>query len=213
MKELWREYNCELEILDRIYGGLPKSPEILEGFVKGKNLPPDMLERLKEEMGTDKAIEEDIEGSWTGFKSDDTGIYIETRQIKAMLKEAVGESELWKDIRGLKSRVAGAVFPKGQGGTDLSHIYLNRDNGPITEPDGWEETVGHVTGPQGRRSILKRKDYVEKPTIKFTMKVGGKTVKKSVLEYLLGFGEELGLGADRSMEHGKFKVTKFEQIV
>lgn len=210
-KELWKLYDVELSILDRIYGGLPKDPSLIEGFLKGKGVDPQSASEMKERLVDEIDVDEEAEGMWTGFKRDETGPYIETRQIKAMLKEAVGESELWKDIRGLKSRVGGAVFPKGQGGPDLSRLYLYRDNGPVTEPDGFDETVGHVSGPQGKRAILKRKDYVLAPTVRFTLKVGGKTVKKSTLEYLFGFAEELGLGADRSMEHGKFKVTKFEE--
>lgn len=218
METPWREYECELEILDKIYGGIPKSSEMLEGFIKGKKLPEDMKEKLEEEMGLDKSIEEDVDAFWTGFKQDDTGLYIETRQVKAMLKEAIGEAGLTDPghpmaFRGIKSRVAGAVFPKGQGGSDSSRLYLYTNGGPATEPDGHDESIGHIfIMGKGKVGILKRKDYVLSPTIKFTLKVGNPKIKEKMLVYLLEFAQELGLGADRSMEHGKFKVTKFKAI-
>lgn len=219
MEELWKYYKVSLHILDRIFGGLPKNPELIEGFLKGKGVSEEIAKeiapRIAEEVGAEVEAEEKM---WTTFKRDEHGIYIETRQIKAMLKEAVGETEMWKvkGLTGLKSRVGGAVFPKGEGGTDMTRIYFYRvgNNGPekVKEPDGFEETVGHISGPQGKRSILKRKDYVEEVQIHFDLKVGNKRITDKVLLSLFEFGQELGLGADRSMEHGKFQVLKFEPM-
>lgn len=219
METPWKEYECEIKILDKIYGGIPKSKEMLEGFIKGKKLPADMQEKLEEEMGLDKSIEEGVDSSWTGFKRDEEDrLFVETRQIKAMLKEAIGEAGMTDKAHplsfpGIKSRVAGAVFPKGQGGDDKSRLYLYTNGSPATEPDGFDESIGHIfIMGKGKTGILKRKDYVLSPTIRFTLKVGNPKIKEELLVYLLEFAQELGLGADRSMEHGKFKVTKFKMV-
>lgn len=221
--KLWKIYEVELRVLRRLYGGLPKNPDIIQGFLKGKGVPEDdeskrLAEKIKKEVGTtEEELEEAEERMWTTFKRDERGLFIETRQIKAMLKEAVGETEMYKQpgLMGLKSRVGGSVFPKGQGGEDLTRLYLYRGSEMdkiVHKPDGFEETVGHVRGPQGPRSILKRKDYVTAPWIMFELKVANKRVKKKVLDDLFEVGEEIGLGADRSQEHGKFKLVKFEEI-
>ncbi len=222
--ELWKRYRVKLRVLSRLYGGLPKNPELIQGFLKGKGIPEDdegkkLAAKIKEEVGTPQdELEAAEERMWTTFKIDETGLYIETRQIKAMLKEAVGESEMYKvkGLSGLKSRMGGAVFPKGEGGLDRTRLYLYRDEQcqkPIDLPDGYEDTVGHVSGPQGRRSILKRKDYVESPWISFYLKVANKRVSRTVLENLFELGEEIGLGADRSQEHGKFQMITFAEIL
>jgi len=212
--DMWTEYSVSLKILNRIYGGIPKNPELIEGFLKGKGVPAMAVAELAPKIAASIDPEEaeaarTAEAMWTGFKSDDRGIYIETRQIKAMLKEASGESEMWRDIRGLKSRLGGAVFPKAEGGSDFSRIYLYRDGKPLGKPDAFEDTVGHVSGPAGPRSILKRKDYAENVVMSFKLKVGSRTVTEEVLRNLFEFGSELGLGADRSQENGKFEVMEF----
>ena len=233
-KELWKVYTVKLQVLDKLYGGLPKDPNLIEGFLKGKGLSPAEAEARAKVIAPeiDQSIPEDegqkAEGMWAGFKKDDKGLYIETRQIKAMLKESCGESEMWKDKRkGFMSRLAGTVFPKGEGGVDLSRIYLYRDGKaltrpdgfeepicdvgtPISQPDGFEETVGHIKGPQGPRSILKRADYVISPVIHFDLKVGGKAVSEKDLKYLFEFGQEVGLGAGRSQEKGKFQMLELK---
>ena len=214
---LWKNYAVSLRVLNKIYGGIPKNPELIEGFLRGKGVPPTVALEMAPKIAADMdpagaEAARTAEAMWTGFKSDDKGIFIETRQIKAMLKEAAGESEMWKDIRGLKSRLGGAMFPKGEGGPDSARIYLYSDGKPLTQPDGFEDTVGHVTGPMGPRSILKRKDYAEGVEIKFTLKVGGKTVTEPVLRDLFEFASELGIGADRSQENGKFAVVEFKPL-
>lgn len=215
-KQIWSNYVVRLEVLDRIYGGLPKNPELIEGFLKGKGVPDEAAKEMAPKIAAEIAAEnvETEERMWTTFKRDAVGLYIETRQIKALLKEAVGETEMWKQqgLAGLKSRVGGAVFPKGQGGADQTRLYLFRNGTAVKDPDGFDETVGHVSGPQGKRSILKRKDYVLKPTIEFTLRVANPRVKGEILRTLFEVGEELGLGADRSQEHGKFKVLEFAEV-
>lgn len=215
-KKLWEEYEVELRVLDKLYGGLPKNPELIEGFLKGKGVPEEAAKEMAPKIAAEIAAEnqETEERMWTTFKRDEKGIYIETRQIKALLKEAVGETEMWKQqgLAGLKSRVGGAVFPKGEGGADLTRLYLYRDGKAVKEPDGFDETVGHVSGPQGKRAILKRKDFVLTPTVRFTLRVANPRVKKDILAALFEVGEEIGLGADRSQEHGKFKMLKFEKV-
>lgn len=216
---IWTKYEVEIKSRDKIFGGIPKATELLEGWLKGQGLTPpeakQVATKTKDEVHEPiepEDISEDIEKSWTTFKSDDTGLYIETRQIKAMLKEACGASKIWTKHKGLKSRIGDALFPKGGGGPDRTRIYLKREGEVITEPDGHEETVGHVSGPRGKMSILKRKDYVEQTTIGFELWIGNSILTHKVLSFLFEFGQELGLGADRSMEHGKFDTIKLDKI-
>lgn len=223
-ESIWTYYEVVLEFLNKVYGGLPKDPKLIAGFLKGRGVSEsdakDLGGKILKEMNPEameKLDIEKVEAMWTGFKQDEVGPYIETRQIKAMLKEACGESEMWREVRGLKSRLGGALFPKGDGGPDLTRIYFvtyDKEGEPSTvkEVGGYDESVGHVKTMQGPRSILKRKDYIYQPRILFTLKVGGRTIKEKHLRDLFEFSSEGGLGADRSTEAGKFKVIKLEQV-
>jgi hypothetical protein len=85
--------------LQNIAGGIPKDPEIYKKFVEAKckekteadrtRLKEAHLEQLPE------IVNEEAQAGWTGFLSDERGLYIEGRQVKAMFKEA---ANIIKDI-------------------------------------------------------------------------------------------------------------------
>lgn len=219
IKDMWEYYEVELRVLDRLYGGMPKDPNLIDGFLAGKGLPPmvakPIAKKAKKEIDKslpdDKPDGENIERSWTCFKKDKKGLYIETRQVKAMLKEACSASELWKQVSGLRSRIGDTLFPKGEG-VDGTKIYLLTADGSVyREPSGFEQNPARVKGPQGERSIIKIKDYVDAPVVRFDLKVGGSKVNKKILDYLFEYGTEIGLGADRTCERGKFVVAKLDK--
>src|SRR4030042_1294562 len=83
-ENMWDYYEVTLDIVENIYGGLPKSPEIIEAFLRVKGLAPEEAkERAKKVMKEIDTLSEEEkaemrEGMWTGFKKDATGLYIET---------------------------------------------------------------------------------------------------------------------------------------
>ena len=87
--------------------------------------------------------------------------------------------------------------------------------------DGQDSFTGTVTGPQGSRSIISNSEFCLRPTLRFQMWILGNRLqadnrgkKLTVEDYqnILEFGGELGLGAHRNMEKGKFTCLQFDPI-
>ena len=207
--KLYGKWTVEIQTRDKLCGGTPRTPEMIEGWVKAKTGYSD--EQAKELAA--EAIE-DIQGqltdaSWNGFRADERGLYIETRQVKAMLRECFTVQRLFVKRRGSKQiyqhglEIKGAEHPR--------RIYLDRG-----EPDGCDESPIHVMTPQGPRSALKRVDYVKGALLSFelwrykTIPQETRHIGEEALVAALTLAQENGLGADRSQGQGKFDVVGFE---
>jgi hypothetical protein len=212
---MWKRYNVTMKIRDRLYGGIPKDPAQLSGFLIGKGVASELVEQRAALVATqiDSKVPEDapegeeLKKAWTCFKKDEMGLYVETRQVKALLRECSSASELIKKVYGVKSRIGDQIFPVGEGGADKIKIYLYKDGKIVKEPDGYEQNPARIRGAKGEQSIIKIKDYVESPTISFTLKVGGNTITEDMLRYMFEYGTEIGFGADRACEKGKYDYT------
>jgi hypothetical protein len=96
-----------------------------------------------------------------------------------------------------------------------AHINFYRDNGSLQIPDGYEERAIHVMGFMGPRTALKRYDYVEKAEIKFQILVtkpfsGEKAqITSDMMNRMIELAQEIGIGADRSQQMGKFDIVEF----
>mgnify|MGYP001593690007 FL=1 len=205
--QLWDFYRVKIEIRDKLIGGWPKSPQVVEALLRARgledlipirdynleNLTPEEKEELKKNA---------IEKSWVGFLENDNGPYLESRCVKAMLKEAANVLKSILDVKNLKSKVAERVF------VDPYQIYLGKD-----KVDGTGERVIHVMTMQGPRSSIKKYDYMLQPEINFRLRVlRDNLVKESMLRTMLEYAQENGLGTDRSQDHGKFDLIEFEKI-
>ena len=212
---LFEEYMVELKIRERICGGIPISEDQIEGWLRGRGLLPKeaatRAKKIREEVGEEKYIEEESKSQWTTFKKDEHGIYLEPRQIRALIKESAFILELTKNVRGLRQRLQHGLVIKPD------RIYLQRDGKNITEVDGQAEGPIHVMGPQGPRTALKRQDYVLAPTIKFQIRVvtpmdeeETKYLTSERLRAVFEWAEDgIGLGASRSQDEGKFDIIRF----
>jgi hypothetical protein len=221
---LWKRVVVELELKNRIVGGVPTDPDLIAGWVAA-NMPSvseeekaKLAEKTVLELGA--AAEEKAEGMWTTFKRDSTGVYIEGRQVKAMFKEAsnvLREALIKAESKGkdkdakketksrftnLKSKVAERLFVEDE------KIYMLRDGKPLPKVDGNEERAIHVMTAQGPRTALKRTDFVNAPaTLKFTLRfLGDGVVDQDLIDTLLEYSSWNGVGADRSQGNGLFEV-------
>lgn len=218
MKELYTEYDIVLQVRERICGGIPVDEKTIENWLKGRGvLPKEAAARAKlirDEVGAEEYAEEAAKSSWTTFKRDETGIYLEPRQIRALIKESSFILELTKNVRGLRQRLQHGLVIKPD------RIYLTRNGTPIQEVDGQAEGPIHVMGPQGPRTALKRQDYVLAPVITFKVRVVnpiGKEetdyLKEDMLRAIFKWAEDgIGLGASRSQDEGKFDIVTFNRI-
>ena len=219
--DLFTTYHCAIKMRDRMLGGIPKAPDVIEAWLRSKAGISDteevrnaMLRTLKElgvEVKEDMNYEDlvaaskEVAGSKqaTGFKVDEEGLYIEDRQVKAMLREAVNilyAGERWGTTKkGPLNYFVERVF------IQPAHIHLGR-----AEPDGTELRVIHISGPQGRRSSLSYFEYVESATMEFDVIVARDLIEHERWPEIWTLAQENGLGASRAQSYGRFDVTKWE---
>jgi hypothetical protein len=211
-KRLYDIYQMKIRIRERICGGLPKNPDLLEGFIKAKTGHNDEITKEQVAEAKEAILEPTVEQSWCCFHGDkEKGLYILTRNLKSMLKQGASMLRFTVKKTGCKQIFhEGAEVKALDGG---SRIYLGK-----MKPDGFKEGPIHVTGPQGPRSAIKRMDYVENVELEFQIWVlhttAGETrhIGENDLIEVLTFSQENGFGADRSQGEGKFDVLGFEQI-
>lgn len=221
--DLFTVYEAELQFRDKVMGGTPKDPAIIEGWLRSRAGITDE-EQLKE--ATARTISElhgdeiaglsvaqaaaavDIttqEKHLNAFKRDTNGLYIESRQVKALLKECTNvlfAGERWgRTKKGPRSYLSERVFV----GPD--QIYLGCE-----KPDGVELFVGHTTGPNGPQSNLTRYEYCEKATITFRVKVVEDSIENQNWPKLWVLAQEEGIGAIRSQGHGCFDILRWDKV-
>lgn len=221
--DLFAEYKVKLRFRERLMGGIPANPEIIEAWLRNRFLGSDeerkrlVLETLRDlgaqinnELSDEEKLDDAMkqvaaERNGVCFKRNGEGLYIEMRNIKAMLKEVTNilfAGERWgKTYKGPKNFVAERVF------IHPYRIFLG-----IEEPDGVDLFVGHVNGPQGPRSTLTYYEFAEQREIDFIVKVTGDDVEEAAWPLIWMQAQENGLGALRSQGHGTFDILEWEKI-
>jgi hypothetical protein len=225
--DLFNRYRARLQFRNKIMGGVPKDPKMIEGWLRTKAGLSDSEEELRfaviqtlQELGgevsPEMTMDELIEVSQAlaeqrntnGFKRDETGLYIESRQIKAGLKETINAlyaGEKWgKTRKGPKNFAVEHVF------IHPHRIYLGR-----AEPDGIDLLIGHVTGPQGRRSTITYVEHCVEPEIEFDVLVDTRAeeqIEEAQWREIWVHGQENGYGAARSQGWGTYDIVAWDLI-
>jgi hypothetical protein len=215
----WAKYRTTITIEDRLVGGIPVVPagadraDAYEQWARGQGVEPPASEELAgmlaEEDDMPVAVA-DVEGLETGFRSDEEGLYIEARQVKAMLREAAQRLGLIKRTRGLRQVVQHDLHVRATDGSQKLHLGR-------AEPDGRDQRPISVVTRQGPRTAIKRYAYVTQPTLVFDVLVlaggvGDGLVGPDELRAMLELGGMLGLGADRSQGEGCFRLISTEEV-
>lgn len=207
--DLYNRFMVKLALRNDLCGGTPKNPDVIKDFVVAKTGHDD--EQTKEQVADiEEHIQTVTEKCWNGFLCDDTGLYLPTRNVKAMLKECASVLGITKTKRGSKQILQHGFEVKGEGPAE-QRVYLG-----VKEPTGYHDQAIHVMTAQGPRTALKRVDYVSPPrTIQFqvwclkTQPAETRHIGRKELEQMFALGQENGLGADRSQGYGKFHVIEF----
>lgn len=232
--DLFTQFRARLTFRDRLMGGTPMAAKPIEGWLE-KNLrdettktelkrmalrtlletnglPAEHVDALPDDADFDAEIDRVVASlaatkQTVGFKRGANGLYIESRHVKAMLKECINilyAGDRWgKTKKGPKSYVAERVF------VNPARIYLG-----LAEPDGVDLFVGHVTGPQGPRSTLTYYEFAQSRSVEFDVLVTGDAVKELEAEWprIWVHAQENGLGALRSQDHGKFDIEAWDIV-
>lgn len=223
MTSLFTTYKCTIKMRGKLLGGIPKSPDVIEGWLRsraginqdeevrqamlrtlvelGAEVSPDMnYEQIEEASKALAAVK-----STNGFKQNASGLYIEDRQIKALIKEGVNilyAGERWgKTKKGPRNFTAERVF------VQPSEIPLGRK-----EPDGIELMMVHANTPQGPRSSLSYHEYVDEAEITFEVDSLRDEIGPEQWAEVWVLAQENGLGACRSQSYGRFDVVGWDAI-
>lgn len=223
--KLFTQYTATIQFRDRVVGATPSNPKLIEGWIRSKagitreDEIRQMTVKTLVELGLiSEDVLDDPEATYDSisqaaeaiakksqtqmFKRDEDGLYLESRVIKAMLREAVNIAYPWSPEnkwgvtrKGAKSYFVETTF------VNPDHISLG-----VPEPSGIDLFVGHVSGPQGPRSTLGYYEYVERATLTLEVIVMHDGVKEDQWATIWSLGEEIGLGAMRSQGFGRFDV-------
>ncbi len=195
-KDLYRGYDVRIRFRSKILGGIPRSRELIGIWLrvrhKGQSIRQEEIERIDKAVGADDSTES---RSWTVFMQDKNGLFLEEKNIKGLLKEAARllRRPSFRDL------INHGVWIRPQ------KLYLLRNGRPIPIPDGHMERPLQVGRTSGPTAALKREDYVTEASLKFHLFVVAVALNEEI-ENLLKIGEEIGLGASRSLGFGKFDV-------
>lgn len=222
-RDLFQSYMARIQIRDKLLGGTPKDPHIIEGWLRSKAGVTDEIEvrqmmlttliELGAEVTPDMTYEQLVEASTrlaavkqtNGFKRDENGLYIEDRTVKAMLREVVNinfAGERWGPTRkGPKNFTAERVF------INPAHISLGKQ-----EADGVEMQIVHVDGKDGPRSSISYSEYVVRPVLDFEVLVLKDSIEEENWIDIWLTAEEGGLGASRSQSYGRFDVLRWDRV-
>lgn len=219
-QEAWPiELSVTLQFSDQVRGGTPSDNKKAEGWLRSKltdndsELPALVAKTMLERgITAEQAIEESAALKMTnGFKRFNSELCLEGRHVKAMLKEAC-----------VVALSANKIENRGWGATKKSlrpflseHLHVNElwlplkvEGKPVTEASGIATKFVHTF--QGDSISLE--EYVEQPSIDFTLKTDWPFTRHNYAMILLTGGEQ-GLGASRSQGYGRFTVTKFTQTL
>ena len=232
---LYDRYAVTIRMRDRLVGGIPETEDLIAAHIRARTGHDD--EQTKTQIAevlasrkaaktpkaaakadaefaalTEEKVEEAVEKCSNGFLADECGLYIHSRNIKAMLRESWDLAQISKKQRGAKQVQQHGLEVKAPGGKH-ERIYFDRKR-----PDGHEEKPIHVMTPQGPRDSLKRNDFVSGVTLRFEIWVyrvnhnETRHIGEETWIAMLTHAQENGLGADRSQLHGKFDVIEFARI-
>jgi len=200
----YEDFNITIEFLEPMLGTVPKNPDVYAKFIADKTKN---LEDAKEEI---KTVQSEEATGWTGFHSDDNGIFIYNYMIKGFVKasiETLTANKTIKKIPAYKKWVDRMVHVRPR------CVYFN-----LSEPDGYIERPIRVNTPKGERVSVVRSDTVNPGRqISFTVRLltSDKNITKETIEAVFCEGGEYGgLGQWRgSGGYGCFKVVTFDQVV
>jgi len=207
MTGMWKKYEVELQFTTQFASSTPKNPLDIEAMLKAKmpSKPPEdpiPLPELADQVAEEVEADEEVERGYATFKRDENGLYYEARCVRAHIKDCANVLQKLLGKKALKSKVANRVY------IEPAKIYLSK-----SEPDGNETRIVHAMTMKGPRSSLKTIDYVDKPVLKFILKLmDDGEITWDILEAIFEYGGEHGMGQERSQDWGKYELRKLQEV-
>jgi hypothetical protein len=236
--DFYTRYATRLQVREKIMGGIPLNPKTIEAWLRSKAgvtveeevrmmLVRTLIERGAEldpaetDMGRIMAASDAIaaEKQTNGFKKNGQGLYIEGRQIKAMLKESINALFAGETVQenGKTKRAGWGPTKKGPKAFAAEHVFIDDERVLLgaPEPSGVEFVIGHIIGAGGPRSTIGYVEYVLQPALDFTVlcdPIAEEAITHERWRKIWLHAQENGVGAMRSQGHGRFNVVRWERL-
>ena len=195
------KHKIKLILTEDQLGTIPKSKEIFKNYITEKardqKSPEELLQLQIEEVAT---VEELEEKGWTGFHTDEQGLFIYEYMIKGFLKEAGNTMKEIVGVKNIKSKLNNLVFVAPR------KMYFKRNGDYIKAADGVFERSLRVDTPMGPRVALARSEFVNAGAeleIEVTI-VPNKEITWKRLLQIFEYGSLKGLGQFRNGGFGRF---------
>ncbi len=214
-------FQCTLAV-DMLVGGVPTDPKVAEGWLRTK-LVTDKDELIREAVAA-TMVERGVtaeeatkivntQKNLNGFKRDEIGLYVEGRQLKAMLKEAGSiavaagkvDARGWgKTNKGLLSYLSEHVFVVDK----RIHVYQGDSlkNGGVAEATGINQRFVHTFRGAG----IQYEEYIAPAKLTFTV-ISDHPFTRKQWGHIWLCAEQNGVGASRSQGYGTFTVVQWDQ--
>lgn len=215
-------------------GGIPKDPKIIEAWLRSKmginddeEVKQQALQTLRElgaAVDANMSYEQLLEASQAlasekntnGFKQDEDGLYLESRVVKAMFREAVAILFPYPKYKmGATKKAARKFFNERVFIESAEDIEVDRQGNlhlGVTKPDGIVLRIMHIEDKGERRSALSYFEYVRRAVLKFDVLVLEDCVPAEWWPKILVHSGENGLGASRAQDFGKFTPVMLEPV-
>lgn len=227
-EELYNVWKIQYKFREKVYGGIPNRLEtamlMIEARVKQGKIPPEMAEQIKKECRERfeemyKAMSVEVEGEvkqnpmeeavkmqWTTFWQDDQGVYLESRTLKSALRECLSILNVFTTKHGTKSGHNFGFY------VEPSRLYLKRDGVVVKKPDGYDDRPVIIQDAGGKRTAIKRVDFVEGACIDATIKIIPGRLEERHIVAALALLQDLGHGAMRSQGFGQLDMMVAELL-
>ena len=202
MTEMFEKYKIGGDFIDRVIGGLPANPELVETFLTVKGVDAQTLNSAQKMMETAQSLSS-FEGadrnSSNIFPKDEKGLFLNAYQIRANLKDAM---TIQKSITSWRQKFQLGIRAMP------NRIYLMRNGEHLTKADGVMQSVVHTEYMGKPMASLNKSEYIDRPSFECEIWVGkerGKPVLNEDKMYeLLQHAGVIGLGAKRTMGYGQW---------
>jgi hypothetical protein len=210
--------------LASVVGGVPSDPKVAEGWLRSKLQETDeriqeMVAQVMEERKVTESEAVTIVNNLknlNGFKRTSGGqLFIEGRQVKAMLKEATSIAVAVNKIQmtgwGATKKWLTKFLPEHVFVVDttivLKHLDENDALVAFKEPTGIHQQFVHTF----RGSAIQYQEYCDDAVIEFTV-ISDHNFTTRDWKMIWTTAEKNGLGASRSQGYGTFAVTGWEVL-
>jgi hypothetical protein len=207
-KAMWLTYRAVLKVNGPFAASLPKDPDEIRSMLENRmpaEKPEDgatideLVETVSAAVATADQPDEDVLPGASTFPSDERGLYYEGRCVRGHLKDCALQIQgFFPSVKNFRAKFVNRVY------VVTDKIYVG-----AKEVAGTQERFIQVMTRRGPRSSIKYIDWVESPTLEFTIKLlNDDVITEEHLKAVFEYGGIHGMGGERSQGWGRYELKE-----